>query len=64
MTETNGPEPDLRFEEPEADAAEQRAALREDEDAPVLPSHLPLDANEADATEQSLEVEFDEDEYR
>jgi hypothetical protein len=57
-------EPALRDEEPEADAAEQRAALREDEERPQWPPQMPLDADEADASDQSREVEFDEDEYR
>jgi hypothetical protein len=64
MTETNGPEPVLRDEEPEADAAEQRIAVTEDDERPQWPPQVPLDADEADATEQSMEVDYDEDDYR
>jgi hypothetical protein len=48
-------------EVPEADAAEQAAALEEE---PESPTFLPDDADEGDAVEQILEVGLDEDEYR
>ncbi|MCC5035400.1 hypothetical protein DMH02_019820 [Streptomyces sp. WAC 00631] len=54
-------EPDI--ETPEADAAEQRAELLEQEDSP-LPDHVPDAANPADAVEQARVVEIDEEDYR
>lgn len=53
---------ELSLETPEADAAEQLVALREDARAQGL--SLPVEANEADAAEQAWEVELDEDDYR
>ncbi|MFF5263195.1 hypothetical protein ACFY4C_30055 [Actinomadura viridis] len=71
MSEMNLPEPkplateEERPEEaPEADAAEQRLALREDEGAPEAPQPVPFDADEADLAEQRRVVELDEDDYR
>ena len=48
----------------EADAAEQRAALDEDDVPREWFAQLPAEASEADATEQRREVRLDEDEYR
>jgi hypothetical protein len=78
MSDTNLPTPaeldeyppraerDRDPETPEADAAEQRAEA-EAADQPAgerWPERIPLDANEADATEQYQVVEGDEEEYR
>lgn len=63
MSETeNLDQPPVPDDAPEADAAEQRAAL--EEEAPEYPDHVPFDANEADAAEQGREISLDEDEYR
>ncbi|HEX2315256.1 MAG TPA: hypothetical protein VHJ17_16045 [Thermomonospora sp.] len=51
-------------EAPEADAAEQRAALTDEPDRVAWRTEAPFDANEADAAEQDQVVEFDEDDYR
>lgn len=51
-------------EAPDADAAEQRLPVGEEEDRPVWSGELPLDVDEADYTEQERVVEFDEDDYR
>ncbi|NDU76103.1 hypothetical protein GWI34_26245 [Actinomadura sp. DSM 109109] len=63
MSETD----DLREPAPdeanEADAAEQRAAV-DDEEERVDTGPVPVEANEADAAEQRLEVRLDEDDYR
>ncbi|XVQ12792.1 hypothetical protein ACQP1W_09615 [Spirillospora sp. CA-255316] len=74
MSEMNEAEPDrataaepdaeLSDDAPEADAAEQRIALRDDEDRPDWPQPVPFDADEADAAEQRRVVELDEDDYR
>lgn len=48
----------------EADAAEQRAALDEDEGPREWFAQVPDDVNEADVAEQRREVRLDEDEYR
>jgi hypothetical protein len=53
----------------EGDAAEQRAPLDEngepgEDRQPGGAGPLPEDANEADATEQRVEVRLDEDDYR
>ncbi|MGK5551257.1 hypothetical protein ACSNOI_06550 [Actinomadura kijaniata] len=57
---------DLPDDAPEADAAEQRAALVEDEDEEGAgwPRTVPFDADEADAAEQDRVVDLDEDDYR
>ncbi|MFH8613954.1 hypothetical protein ACH4E8_02620 [Streptomyces sp. NPDC017979] len=50
-------------EVPEADAAEQEADLRPEDDGP--PPRIDHDAaNEADAVEQARVVALDEDDYR
>jgi hypothetical protein len=51
-------------EAPEADAAEQSLPVTTGDDRQPWPSELPLDANEADVTEQERVVELDEDDYR
>ncbi|MFI0353571.1 hypothetical protein [Actinomadura sp. 9N407] len=51
-------------EAPEADAAEQRTALRDDDGRLEWPQQVPFDANEADAAEQGRVVDLDEDDYR
>ncbi|MGH3238911.1 MAG: hypothetical protein ACRDNL_00935 [Spirillospora sp.] len=48
----------------EADAAEQRAALADDEGPREWYAQVPDDVNEADAAEQRREVRLDEDDYR
>lgn len=50
-------------EAPEADAAEQHRALRQDSPAEQYESR-PMDVDEYDAAEQQRVVEFDEDDYR
>ncbi|KUL34356.1 hypothetical protein ADL22_30315 [Streptomyces sp. NRRL F-4489] len=50
-------------EAPEADAAEQQAALRPPRDTPPT-TDLPEPADEADRAEQARVVELDEDDYR
>ncbi|MFC0037587.1 hypothetical protein [Actinomadura rayongensis] len=62
MSENSGIGPD--DETPEADAAEQRAALRPDEEPTVWPGNVPDEANEADVSEQGHEIPDDEDDYR
>lgn len=64
----NGPKPakttDSSLEAPEADVAEQRRdALDEDDETPS-DDEPPYDADPADAAEQRMAVEFDDDEYR
>lgn len=52
------------LEAAEADVAEQRRyALDEDDDTPS-DDEPPYDADPADAAEQRMAVEFDDDEYR
>ncbi|MEV4431662.1 hypothetical protein [Streptomyces sp. NPDC049555] len=56
---------DMEFdvEAPEADAAEQHADIRPEEDEPL--THIdPASASEADRAEQARVVELDEDDYR
>lgn len=55
---------DLDPETPEADAAEQRAEGARRAAGERWPERIPLDANEADATEQHQVVEGDDEEYR
>jgi uncharacterized protein YbjT (DUF2867 family) len=52
----------LDIEAPEADAAEQRATLRDAEER--TPTYIPFEVDEADASEQLRVVELDEDDYR
>lgn len=52
----------MDIEAPEADSAEQNAAVGEVPDEPV--HSAPFEVNEADAAEQSRVVELDEDDYR
>lgn len=49
-------------ETPEADAAEQRTALVDEQDS--QPSSETLEANPADVAEQARVVKTDEDDYR
>jgi hypothetical protein len=68
MRETNGRDQDEEQrwdddEAPEADALEQHTPLIEEED-PELPSQIPFDASEGDATDQERPVQLDEDDYR
>ncbi|MFI0483816.1 hypothetical protein [Actinomadura sp. 9N215] len=55
---------DTAGEANEADAAEQRAAIDEDEGPREWFAQVPDDVNEADAAEQRREVRLDEDDYR
>ncbi|MBB1256172.1 hypothetical protein H3146_22835 [Streptomyces sp. OF3] len=50
-------------EAPEADAAEQRAEVLENRDAPLNEREL-VEVDPADAAEQARVVELDEDDYR
>ena len=54
------------IETPTADAVEQRQPLpgQDDEPADAVPFELPDEADVADAAEQYLEVDDDEDGYR
>lgn len=53
------------IEEPPDDVAEQSRSVLDGEDETEEPEReVPLDANEADAAEQSQAVELDDDEYR
>jgi hypothetical protein len=47
---------------PEADAAEQRQPVMDENDE--TPISVPYDVDPADASEQHRTVEFDEDDYR
>lgn len=47
---------------PEADAAEQRRPVVEQDDD--TPASVPYDVDPADASEQHRSVEYDEDDYR
>lgn len=49
---------------PEADVAEQRREVFDDDNETPSPDESPLDADPADAAEQRIAVEFDDDEYR
>jgi len=60
-TEVEGAETDL--EAPEADTVEQHQVVGPDARRWTL-DHLPADADEYDATEQSQVVAIDEDDYR
>jgi hypothetical protein len=60
LSEETGLEPDP--ETPEADAAEQHREMRTGRQG--WPDRIPFDADPADATDQSREVELDEDDYR
>lgn len=53
---------DVHVEAPEADVAEQRRTLQEDERK--WPLRIPFDADPADVTEQERTVDLDEDDYR
>jgi hypothetical protein len=67
MTQPQGRESfddEVDLEAPEADVVEQHTSTR-DEDEPARGGDLPLEANDADAAEQGLDVPGDdEDEYR
>jgi hypothetical protein len=52
----------MDIEAPEADSAEQNAAVEELSDEQV--HSAPFEVNEADAAEQGRVVELDEDDYR
>jgi hypothetical protein len=52
----------MDIEAPEADSAEQNAAVEEMPDEQV--HSAPFEVNEADAAEQGRVVELDEDDYR
>jgi len=61
--------PDRDLDEPVADSIEQHQGAVPDDDADQpeeaeLPERLPLEADEADAAEQSRVVEAGDDEYR
>jgi hypothetical protein len=56
---------DRDLEEPEDDAAEQARTVLADTEGTARPAgEVPMDVNEADAAEQSRDIEIDEDEYR
>jgi hypothetical protein len=50
------------FDAPEGDYLEQSTSIDEEPETPGGP--VPLEANEADVTEQEMEVGLDEEEYR
>ncbi|GGQ39701.1 hypothetical protein BKA00_007299 [Actinomadura coerulea] len=62
MSETDDLEQPAPDDANEADAAEQRAGLGDEERVERGP--VPDEANEADAAEQRREVRLDEDDYR
>ncbi|MGI5203805.1 hypothetical protein ACQEU6_19790 [Spirillospora sp. CA-108201] len=62
MSETDDLEQPAPDDANEADAAEQRAVLGDEERAERGP--MPDEANEADAAEQRREVRLDEEDYR
>ncbi|MBO2455120.1 hypothetical protein J4573_49100 [Actinomadura barringtoniae] len=65
MSETSGPEEDLRgIETPEEDAAEQLADAAGEDEGPEWPQQIPFDADEADVAENARQVRLDEDDYR
>lgn len=65
MSETSGPEEDLRdIETPEDDAAEQQAEVSDEDEGPEWPEQIPFDADEADVAENARQVRLDEDDYR
>ena len=51
------------IEAPEADLHEQRRSLTDDSDDEA-DADIPADVDPADAQDQQLSVEFDEDDYR
>ncbi|HYS31124.1 MAG TPA: hypothetical protein VEM58_02585 [Streptosporangiaceae bacterium] len=58
---------DRDFDEPVPDVVEQSQEAVPDaaeSDQTELPDHLPLEADEADATEQARVVELGEEDYR
>ena len=52
------------MEAPEADAIEQQAAAGARYAGSGGPSDVPYDVDEADATEQRIDVDLDDDDYR
>jgi hypothetical protein len=61
----SSPGPDDRDPEaPEADLAEQHTPAAPDDDTDDGPISVPLEADPADASEQSREVGLDDDDYR
>jgi hypothetical protein len=55
----------MDIEKPADDAQEQERDLVEtDDEAPPPREELPFDANEADAVEQEITVDDDDDDYR
>ena len=56
---------DRGLDDPVPDVLEQsQDAVPDGEDEEELPEELPLEADEADAAEQSREVDLDDDDYR
>jgi hypothetical protein len=56
---------DRSLEEPDEDVAEQDRTVLADTESTAEPAgEVPMDVNEADAAEQSRDIEMDEDEYR
>jgi hypothetical protein len=65
MSETSGPEEELRdIETPENDAAEQLADASGEDEGPEWPQQMPFDADEGDVAENARQVRLDEDDYR
>jgi hypothetical protein len=57
----------MDIEKPAADAQEQERDLVEEDDSEEVrpePGQLPFDANEADAAEQSIAVDDDDEDHR